>query len=155
MNEMFGVVINRRRLVVCENGDVYGFDRLTNEMYLIENTNNCSGYNHIKCGGKWILRHRIMGYTFLGLDINNPKENIDHIDGNPLNNSIDNLRIVNTQQNQWNRTRAKGYYWNKRDKKWRAQIKLNGKLINLGNYSTESEAHTTYLKAKLIYHKII
>jgi hypothetical protein len=156
MDEMFGVVINGRRLVVCKNGEVYGFGRYSNEMYLIENVaNHSDGYNQIGCGGKLICRHRIMGYTFLGLDINNPKDQIDHIDGNRSNNSIDNLRIVNNQQNQWNQIRAKGYYWVKRANKWQAQIILNGKKIYLGCYSTESEAHTAYLKAKLIYHKII
>lgn len=155
MDEMHGVVINGRRLVVCENGDVYGFDRWSGEMYLIANVDNSHGYNHIKCGGKGVFRHRIMGYTFLGLDIDNPKDQIDHIDGNKLNNSLNNLRIVNNQQNNWNKTKAKGFHWAKRDKKWRAQIKLNGKIIHLGSYDSESEAHTAYLKAKLIYHKII
>ena len=155
MDEMLGIVINRRRLVVCKNGDVYGFDRISNEMYLINNIDNCHKYNHIMCNGKWIYRHRLMGYTFLGLDLKNPKHQIDHIDGNKLNNSLNNLRVVNQQQNQWNQPNAKGYVWNKRNKKWVAQIRLNGKTIYLGLYNSESEAHTAYLKAKLIYHKII
>ena len=155
MDEMRGVVINRRRLVVCKNSNVYGFDRWTNEMYLIKNVDNYCGYNIIQCNNKSIKRHRIMGYTFLGLDIDNPKENIDHIDGNKLNNSLDNLRIVNHQQNHWNRTTAKGYYWDKRSKKWRARICLNNKQINLGLYNSESEARNAYIAAKLIYHKII
>ena len=155
MDEMFGVVINGRRLVVCENSDVYGLRKWSNEMYLIKNIDNCHGYNHIMCKGKWVLRHRLMGYIFKDLDINNPKDQIDHIDGNPLNNSLNNLRVVNQQQNQWNHTHAKGYYWKKRNKKWVAQISLNSKTINLGSYDSESEAHTAYLKAKLIYHKII
>ena len=155
MDEMFGVVINRRRLVVCKNGDVYGFDRISNEMYLIKNVDNSNGYNHIMCNGKWIYRHRLMGYTFLVLDLNNPKDKIDHIDGNKLNNSLNNLRVVNQQQNQWNRTCAKGFYWNKCNKNWKAQIQLNGKTIYLGLYNSESEARNAYITAKLIYHKII
>lgn len=156
MDEMFGVVINGRRLVVCKNGDAYGLRKWSNEMYLIKNVANQSErYNHINCGSKMILRHRIMGYTFLGLDIDNPKDQIDHQDGNKLNNSLNNLRVVNHQQNQWNRTTAKGYYWVKKSKKWGAQIRLNGKYIYLGCYSTESEARNAYITAKLIYHKII
>jgi len=156
MDEMFKVVVNKRRLGVCKNGNVYGFDKLTNKMNLIENVANDSyGYNCIKCGDKVIKRHRIIAHTFKDLDLNNQKDQIDHIDGNRLNNRIDNLRIVNNQQNQWNQTNAKGYYWNKIAKKWTAQIYLNGKKIDLGSYSTESKAHTAYLKAKLIYHKII
>jgi len=153
---MFGVVITGRRLVVCKNGDVYGFNRWTNEMYLIKNTNNGgNGYNMIGCGGKMIFRHRIMGYTFLGLDLNNSKQQIDHKDGNRLNNSIDNLRIVNHQQNSWNQTNAKGIYFIKQQKKWYSTITLNGKRIHLGYYDSEIEARNAYITAKLIYHKII
>ena len=155
MDEMFGVVINRRRLVVCKNGDIYGLRKWSNEMYLIKNVDNCSGYNHIMCNKTFIYRHRLMGYIFKGLDLDNQKQYIDHIDGNKLNNSFNNLRIVNQQQNQWNHTNAKGYVWNKYNKKWVAQIRLNRKDIYLGSYDSESEAHTAYLKAKLIYHKII
>ena len=155
MDEMRGVVINGRRLVVCKNGDIYGFARYSNEMYLIKNVDNYYGYNIIQCNNKPIKRHRIMGYTFLGLNIDNPKDQIDHIDGNKLNNSIDNLRVVNQQQNNWNRTTAKGFYWNKKEKKWRAQIRLNSKTIHLGYYDSEIDARNAYIAAKLIYHKII
>ena len=77
---------------------------------------------------------------------------IDHIDGNPLNNNIENLRLVTHQQNQWNRTRAKGYYWDK--KKWKSQIQLNGKKKNLGRFDNEEDAHNCYLEAKKKYHII-
>lgn len=152
---MSGVVINGRRLVVNRMGEVYGL-KADGEMRLIENVaNDNTWYNSIKCGNKMIKRHRIIAYTYLGLDLENPKQQIDHIDGNKLNNSLDNVRIVTHQQNQWNQTKAKGYYFNKASKKWKAQIKLNRKDIYLGLYNSESEAHTAYLKAKLIYHKII
>lgn len=155
MDEMCGVVINGRRLVVNKNGGVYGL-KSNGEIKLIRNVaSNQLGYNRIECGKKMIRRHRIVAYTFIGLDLENPKQQVDHIDGNKLNNSIDNLRVVNHQQNHFNRTTAKGYYWNKRNNKWLAQIKLNGKTIGLGYYNTESEARTAYITAKLIYHKII
>lgn len=150
---MSGVFINGRRLIVNRIGEVYGI-KADGEMRIIENVaNDKYGYNRIRCCDKMIKRHRIIAYTYLGLDLDNPKQQIDHIDGNPLNNSLDNLRVVTHQQNQWNRTKAKGYY--KQAEKWRAEIRLNNKNIYLGLYKTESEAHTAYLKAKLIYHKII
>lgn len=51
-------------------------------------------------------------------------------------------------------TNAKGYWWNKRDKKYQAQIKLDGKYIYVGGYDTEEDAHSAYLKAKEQYHII-
>jgi hypothetical protein len=76
---------------------------------------------------------------------------IDHIDRNPLNNNIENLREVTRHENTFNKN-AKGYY--KVGNKFRAQIRLNGKLIHLGYFDTEQEAAQAYLNAKIIYHKI-
>lgn len=155
MEEFCGVVINGRRLVVNRIGEVYGL-KADGNMRLIENVgNNKKGYNLIRCGYKVFKRHRIIAYTYIGLDLENPKQQIDHIDGNKLNNSIHNLRVVTHQQNQWNQTKAKGYYFNKASQKWKAQITLNRKEIYLGLYNSESEARVSYLTAKLIYHKII
>ena len=120
---------------------------------LIENTSNTvDGYNQIALKNQMIKRHRLMGLTFLNFNIKNPKLQIDHIDGNRLNNHINNLRVVNHQQNQFNRTTAKGYYKDKT--KWHSQIQLNKKVIYLGLYTTEEDARKAYLDAKLVYHII-
>lgn len=95
--------------------------------------------------------HRIIAYTFLGLDINNPKQVIDHIDRNKQNNQLTNLRIVSLQQNQFN-TNAKGYY--KKNQKYASNISVNGKQYYLGVYPTRELAHNAYLEAKKILHII-
>lgn len=79
---------------------------------------------------------------------------IDHINGVRDDNRIINLRSVNQQQNNWNRTKAKGYHWYKRDNKWMSKIKINYKTIYLGLFNTEEEARQAYLNAKQIYHVI-
>ena len=78
---------------------------------------------------------------------------IDHINNNSLDNRIENLRILTHQQNQFN-TNAKGYYWNKQNNKWHAQIRINGKNNFLGVFAEEEDAHQAYLKAKELYHKL-
>jgi hypothetical protein len=78
---------------------------------------------------------------------------IDHIDRDKTNNHIDNLRVVTKQENGFNRY-AKGCYYNKPSKKWRAQIRLNGKDKHLGCYETEEEAHQAYIEAKSRIHII-
>ena len=115
------------------------------------------GYNRIglynKRKEKRYLIHRIVAYAFLGLDINNSKIYIDHIDRNKQNNNWLNLRIVTNQQNQFN-TKAKGYSWSKRYCKFDARIGLNGKVIHLGLFEKEEDARDAYLEAKKILHII-
>ena len=95
--------------------------------------------------------HRIIAYAYLGLDINNPKTQVDHINRDKLDNQVSNLRIVSNQENQFNKN-VKGY--TKRGNKYQAIIKINGKKIYLGTYETEAEANNAYLIAKQIHHII-
>ena len=89
-------------------------------------------------------------------DIYNSSTNnsIDHIDGNPLNNNIGNLRVVTHRQNHFNMTRAKGYYWNKEKNKWMSQIDFNDTRLYLGLFELEEDARQAYLDAKEKYHII-
>jgi len=79
---------------------------------------------------------------------------IDHINGHTDDNQITNLRNVTHQQNHCNRTKAKGYSWNKQLQKWQASIKLNNKHIHLGLFVLEADARNAYLEAKKVYHII-
>jgi len=156
LDDLVGIVLNGRKLIVNKNGEIYGLTS-AGEMRLIKNVaaGLKLGYNHIQCGKKLIYRHRIIAYTYLNLDLNNSKLQVDHIDGNKLNNSLTNLRVVPNQQNQWNQTKALGFSKSKNGKKWISTIKLNGKTIYLGTFPTESQARNAYIAAKLIYHRII
>lgn len=44
-----------------------------------------------------------------------------------------------------------GVYWHKRNKKFQAQLNVNGQRRRLGCFATEQEAHRVYLKAKQTY----
>lgn len=75
---------------------------------------------------------------------------VDHIDGNRLNNQKANLRTATGQQNQANQlprtgtSQYKGVSWHTRDRKWRASIRFNYKKYNLGNFSSEEDAARAY-----------
>ena len=63
---------------------------------------------------------------------------VDHINHNTLDNRKKNLRIVTKSQNQMN-SNYKGVD-HKKNGRWRARIKINGKNIDLGEYVFEEEA---------------
>ena len=114
-----------------------------------------TGYKSIKINQKRKTLHRFIYYAHnREWNISDSSKNnfIDHIDGDKTNNNISNLRVVTSQQNQFNMRNIKGYTWCKRDKKWRAQIQLNKKGIHLGYFDTEEEARNAYLEAKKKYH---
>ena len=106
-------------------------------------------YNDAK--PKAYLVHRLVWNAFVG-EIPAGFE-LDHIDRNPLNNALSNLRLVTHQQNCFNLS-VKGYSWQPHSKKWRASILVNKKQKHLGYFKTEEEAHSAYLAAKEIYHVI-
>lgn len=87
-----------------------------------------------------------------------PKDEIDHIDGNPTNNSIKNLRSATSQENKKNMCRPKtntsgviGVGWRKCRKKWRATISLNNKQLHLGYFDSFEDACKSRKKAETKY----
>lgn len=81
---------------------------------------------------------------------------VDHIDQNPANNRISNLRLATSSQQKMNkgaqsnnRSGLKGAYYHacRRGKKWRSQIKVGSRLIFLGYHGTALEAHKAYAAA--------
>ncbi|MBV03337.1 MAG: hypothetical protein CML45_02985 [Rhodobacteraceae bacterium] len=147
------IVLNDTTLRVWRNGDVFRKLKRDGCWREVANTpNHSKGYNMFGCGGKRYTRHRIMGYCYLGLDLNDKTQLIDHIDGDKLNNDVMNLRIVTNQENCFNRRDAKGYCWDWQKGKWRAQICIDREVKFLGCWDTEAQARLAYLEAKEKYH---
>jgi hypothetical protein len=84
---------------------------------------------------------------------------VDHINGDKLDNRKENLRICTNQQNQMNRgktknnkTGFKGVCFNKRDNKYQANIKVDGKKKHLGLFEKSEDAYKAYCDACVRYH---
>jgi|LakMenEpi03Aug12_release.lakeMendotaPanAssembly.Ray.scaffolds.fasta_scaffold710345_2 hypothetical protein len=101
--------------------------------------------------------HRIIWYIATGQDPLGFQ--IDHIDGNRLNNRIANLRLASNADNQRNRGASpkntsgyKGVSYHKQTGRWCSAIKYNNKQIWLGRFDCPELAHMAYCKAAAELH---
>lgn len=85
------------------------------------------------------------------LGVTDPKIEVDHIDGNSLNNLSSNLRLCTRSQNLMNTrkrggttSRFKGVSWIKNRMEWQAAARLNSKRLFIGYYKNETEAALAY-----------
>jgi hypothetical protein len=115
-----------------------------------------NGYIRVQFMGKRYSAHRVAWYLMTG---EWPKLDIDHINGEILDNRWSNLREATKLQNQHNkkmsksnRSGYKGVYLTKRHK-YRSRIRVNKKELFLGYYDTPEEAHDAYVTAAIKYFK--
>ena len=114
-------------------------------------------YWRINLMGQEIRAHRLAWYLHYGED---PGADllVDHINGDSLDNRIDNLRLVTESENSKNRKKGnnnttgfKGVYQNK-DGSISARIDVNGKNKYLGSFKTVELAAKAYKEASIKYH---
>ncbi|AAP58725.1 57R [Xanthomonas phage Xp10] len=118
---------------------------------------NGDGYLQVKVHGKLYQAHRLAWFLSKGTW---PSQQLDHINGIKTDNRIVNLRECTDAENKQNRGKSSnntsgvpGVGWHKQRKKWRAQIKVNGKNIHLGWFDTIEEAAAARAAAKEKYHQ--
>lgn len=113
------------------------------------------GYVHIKVDNVRYPAHRLAWMYHYGTPPST--HDLDHISGNPSDNSIANLRESTRSQNQANRAHSrnnklgiKGVTFHKGKGKFIGQIRFNGKLYHLGQFDTSAEASASYAGAASI-----
>jgi len=143
----FGMVKSLARFFIGGNGSI-----IQKKDTFIKFGKDTSGYYQIalyKNGKvKRVKVHRLVYETFIG------KTNlqIDHIiEGNKLDNRIENLQPVTNRENisKHKLTKNKssqytGVCLNKKTNRWGARIYMNGKYKHIGYFSTEIEAAQAY-----------
>ena len=145
MEEIFKPIIGYETYLISTFGNV----KNNKSGRILKNRKDKLGYlsviiskNEVK---KYYLIHRLVAITFI--ENLEQKLEVDHIDNNKINNNFTNLRWCSRQENMQNRQIAtnntsgiKGVCWNKRQKKWNAQICFNRQQIHIGSYDTIEEA---------------
>lgn len=106
---------------------------------------NLGGYFFTRIKGRPISLHRYIA------NITDKNIYIDHINRIKSDNRISNLRIATRSENSFNvdvregcTSKFKGVSWNKRDKKWQAEICYKRSKIFIGRYHSEEDAAGVY-----------
>lgn len=110
---------------------------------------SCAGYKSITIDSKTYRLHRVIWIFMFG---HIPEGfYIDHINGNKIDNRLENLRLVTNSQNQQNRPAPKnsssgyrGVTWHKQAGKWMARICCNNQRKTIGFFDTSEAAYEAY-----------
>jgi len=157
MND-FITIKNFSRYEINQKGEIY--NKSTN--FQLKGTLVKAGYikvhiiNDTTGKAQILFLHRLVAETFL--ENPNDYDEIDHIDNNKTNNNVENLRWCTRSQNATNREnysrnkkgapekKFKFVSWEKRAKKWRGTIRINGKLKHIGMSDNDEEMYIMCLK---------
>ncbi len=111
------------------------------------------GYLRLRVAGRLYYAHRLAWLYVYGVF---PVQQIDHKNHNRADNRILNLRDVTNEENSKNQKMSKlnksgvtGVYFDR--KRWRAQIKLEGKTTSLGSFVQFHEAVNARKNAEVLY----
>lgn len=123
----------------------------TDRIGLIASTTQNQGYVWVAIGRKQYLAHRLAWFYVHGVW---PKGDIDHANRNRSDNRLCNLREATRSQNNANapasvlsKTGMRGVFYVPRVKKYRAQMRANGRRISLGYFETAEKASEAYKNA--------
>lgn len=113
---------------------------------------NAEGYVLFKENGKRTLLHRFL----LGL-VQGDSRQCDHVDGDPLNNRRENLRIVTYEQNMqnkkpWGRTGHRNVTWEEAKQLYRVVVTKDGKKHSGGRHKNLEDAVEAARVARSTFH---
>ncbi len=118
----------------------------------------CKGRLSVRVAGVTYYAHRL---AWLYVNGEWPDGYIDHINGDPADNRIANLRVVTMAVNNQNRrsprkdNRSSGLMgvYRRNSGNWCSAIRLDGKQYHLGTFASADLAHAAYLVAKRRLHE--
>lgn len=113
-----------------------------------------AGYKFGQFLGQKMYAHRVIWKIATGTE----PLIIDHINGNPLDNRISNLRSVTQSANIQNSARPRnntsgviGVHWYPPLKKWHARLKKGGKTFHLGYFEEIADAAAARIAAERLH----
>lgn len=118
-------------------------------------TKRVDGRHEIIVKGHHFRTHRVIWFMANGVW---PKDEIDHLDGDPSNNRLDNLREATRSENARNMRKRhnsqvcmNGVYWQKRDGRYQVYIGAGGRQKYLGYFANLDDACAARRAAEIEY----
>ena len=156
-NEIWKDIPNYEGIYQVSNfGNVCSLNyRHTKKKHILKKTITHDNYlcvNLSKNGKSKVLKiHQLVAMAFLNHKPCGMKLVIDHINDNKFDNRLENLQITSVRYNTCKKqekysSKYKGVSFRKSDKKWVARIFIDGKIIYLGAFVNEYDAHLAYQK---------
>jgi hypothetical protein len=140
------IQLTQGKIALVDDEDYNVLQKL--RFYAVNNSGWWYAVTHLPREGKpqrRVFMHRLI--------LNPPKnKQVDHINGNTLDNRRCNLRLATNSQNHMNSkkysndslSQYKGVSWNSASTQWFAQIMVNQKLLHIGTFASEVDAAHAY-----------
>ncbi len=149
----FGNVRSLDRII---SNQLIGEHKRNGRILKLEINKNCRYFYIDLCKNNIHKKFRVSRLVALSFILNpEDKSDVNHIDGNKLNNNVDNLEWVTRRENiihayKVKKTSSKytGVSWHKNRFTWQANIFYNGKKKFIGYFNTQEEAHFAYLNKR-------
>jgi hypothetical protein len=123
--------------------DLSGYRCIDGKLYKEVGHEAGGGYRRVSIGGVRYLVHRLVFFMHHGLE----PEVVDHVDRNPTNNSIENLRAATKAENAYNcgvrvdnSSGFRNVTWHSQKRKWHVALMQAGKRKSYGLYHDKNEA---------------
>jgi hypothetical protein len=149
---MKNIFLTKNKYAIVDDDDYYVLSRWKWHLVVADKAFYAARSSLIKYGEKRkrIYMHRFIMQPEHGMEV-------DHINGDGLDNRKINLRVCLHSENKQNlharygSSRYKGVWWNNERQKWEAGIKTNSKKVFLGRFKDEFEAALAYNRAAINY----
>ena len=150
------IPLTRGRFAIVDEAD---FEKLSEYKWFAVKSGR-SFYAHRMIKSNDVRRRQILVHMHRQILNAKDGEFVDHINHNGLDNRRANLRLVNKEQNTWNKRKQLGRYsskykgvsWHKPMKHWQARIRYKGKPMRIGYFDDQKSAARAYdAKAKELF----